>query len=137
MNNPSPRRTKPNRPKKRTNVPTVNLSGKNENNRRKGHRHRRRQENSSCFNYVVDCWALSETLKSFIVCYLYSLVEEEEIDQDGEITYEDIVQPQKSTFEKLMSEPKNLEVRTNCNNLALNPCESIELDKFYFIQIFI
>ncbi len=49
-------------------------------------------------------------LCSILVGHLLSLAEETEHDVESEITYEDIVQPQKSTFEKLMSQPKNLEV---------------------------
>jgi hypothetical protein len=42
-----------------------------------------------------------------------SLVEESELNIDGEVTYDDIVGPQMSKFAKLMTESENLQVCTH------------------------
>jgi len=40
-----------------------------------------------------------------------SLVEESELNLDEEVTYEDIVRPQRSAFAKIMSENESLQVK--------------------------
>jgi len=73
-------------------APKATYFNKVEGRRVRGNRHVRRHEN---------------------MCYLMSLVEDSELNLDGEVTYDDIVGPQMSKFAKLMTESENLQIWTD------------------------